>query len=200
MNLRAYNHKDGLHISTLNCISQSDDGLIWIGTGGGDIIQFDGTTFTDLSIQENSNFHINNIVFDNENVLFSSRYTGFYSYNLESKIAVKYDLRSFLYGESRAILKDDFATYFIGSTKIISKKGDEKPKEIFSTKKNITIHNHFESPIGIVLFTNQGDFILYNGELSKLNEWFNRSKISIQEYKFGFYDKGEITFSSSIWF
>ena len=190
---RTYDHKDGLHISTLNCITQSENGKIWIGTGGGDIVLFDGTTFKDHSIAENSNHHINNIIFKEDGFLFSSEYAGFYSYNNKTRTSTIFDLRSFLFGKAMMILKDKHFIYFIGSTKIISKNGDEKPKEIFSRSKEIKINTQFKSPIGIILFTNQGNFILNKGEISPLNDRVHQQKTLIDEYKFGHYSENKIT-------
>ncbi len=194
LSFRTYNHKDGLHISTLNCISQAKDGKIWIGTGGGDLIVYDGTSFTEFPIAENSNHHISNIIFNEDEFLFSSKYSGFYSYNFKKKEATVFDLRSFLFGEAILVLQDDYSTYFLGSAKFISQKGTNKPKEIFSSKESIKIFTHFKSPIGIVLFTNQGDFILKNGKLIHLKDWFIQKDTFIDEYNFGYCSGNEMIF------
>ncbi len=194
MSYKAYNHKDGLQISTLKSVTQSKDGLLWIGTGGGDIVQFDGTTFSNLEIQENSNFHINNITFNKNKILLSSTYTGFYSYDLKTQKAERFDLISYLFGESKLILKDKNVIYFLGSAKFLSKKSSEKPKVILENKEEIIIHQHFESPIGIVLFTNVGDFILKNGDIMKLNNWFPHSKDTIDEYNYGYTENNALVF------
>jgi len=192
LSYKTYNHKDGLNISTLNCVTQNKDGKIWVGTGGGDFILYDGTNFTEFPIAENSNFHINNVIFNENGFLFSTKYAGFHSYDANKKKSTLFDLRSFLFGEARLVLQDDYSTYFLGSLKFISKKGTNKPKEIFSSKHNIKIFTHFKAPIGIILFTNQGDFILKNGELMPLKKWFIQKNVPIDEYNFGYYSDNAI--------
>ncbi len=194
MSYKVFNHRDGLFISDLKFITQSDDGLFWIGTGGEDIVLFDGEKFSELEFQENSNFHINNIIFDGEKILISSRYTGFYSYNLTSKKITKFDLRSFLYGESNLILKDKNTIFFIGSKRLISQKTSGSPKVIFESEKEIIVHHHFTSPIGFVLFTNVGNFILKNGSIIKLQAWYNTPNNNIKEYNYGYFHDRTLTF------
>ncbi len=194
LSYKTYNHKDGLHIAGLNFITQSQDGLMWIGTGGADIVLFNGKDFNEFSISENSNHHINNIVFDKDGFLFSSKYAGFYHYNTTNKEVKEFDLRSFLYGEAKLVLKEEQSIYFIGSYKFISQKESSRAKEIYSSKDAIKIFSHFQTPIGIILFTNQGSFILKNGEIMKTEDWYIQKNTSFNEYRFGYSSKNEITF------
>ena len=63
----------------VNCVAQGDNGLIWVGTDGGDLVNYDGNEFNEIPFDDNRNHHFTHLEIVEDEIYFSSRYSGFFS-------------------------------------------------------------------------------------------------------------------------
>ena len=146
LTFRNFNHKDGLHMASVKSMAQSNDGLLWFGTDGGDLVSYNGESFKEIQFKKRNNHHYNNLFIDGDDILFSSQYLGFYKYSTKTNNLIKFDLRSFLFGEALQILRKNDFLYFIGTRQIISHKTTPKKILFFeSTKQKLAIYQTIET-------------------------------------------------------
>jgi ligand-binding sensor domain-containing protein len=71
-----FNHKDGLDVSNITSIAQTDDGSLWLGTFNSGIIKFNGKKFEEIHFKnKDNNHHITSINKSDKGVVyFSSRF------------------------------------------------------------------------------------------------------------------------------
>ena len=170
----------------VNCVSQGADGLMWIGTDGGELVNFDGVKFNEILFNDGRNHHFTHLEVIKDDIYFSSRFVGFFRYSLKSKSIHQFDLRNSLYGEALALYKHQDFTYFVGSNKIISQKTDSKPKTALTViDKRLKIYQTIRTQNSIVVLTNVGGVELKDGKASLLKDWFNAPSIITDEYTFG---------------
>lgn len=182
-------------MSGINCITQTPDGTIWLGANGGDLIKFDGKTFSEINLGVSNNHHFNNIVTNDNELLFASNYLGFYSYSPTNNKLTKFDLEDYLFGDALRIFQKNDYTYFIGTRQILAKKKTLEKIMFFEVaSKKIVVFQSFETDNSIFLLTNYGGYVLRNGEIRKLSEWLGNhlKEDSVKSIHFGSYANGTI--------
>jgi len=184
-------------MAQVNCISQEKNGLLWIGTGGGELVNYDGEIFTETPFDDNQNHHFTHLEIINDEIYFSSRYLGFFNYSIENKKLHKFDLRNSLFGEAIAIYKDAEFTYFVGSKKIISQKNNSGTKTALTiNKKRLEIYQTIHTHNSIIILTNIGGVELKNGKASLLSDWFLDDNQITTEFIFGSFSNDTLSLFS----
>jgi len=182
-------------MANINCIAESKDGTMWLGSNGGDLIEFDGFNFSEVNFGALNNHHFNNVITTDDEILFSSNYLGFYSYSRTDKKLTKFNLENHLYGDALRVFVKDGITYFIGSRQILAKKNELKKILFFGANSSqLSIYQSFETNNSIFLLTNYGSYVLSNGEIKKLSVWMGKDVLSdsLQNFHFGSFSDNEI--------
>lgn len=197
--LRTFNnlsYKDGLNLGTINCINQSDNGTLWIGTDGAELVSYDGVDFTEiLTDSSDNNHHINNINFDGNNVLIASRYKGYFRYlNTQNKYE-QININKINNGDALAAIKHKNHYYLIGKKGIIA-KDSSSTTQIFSVPEgdpDLEVTQTIESNQALFLLTNKGIFRLVNGRKSTIKSWTNTQIYNEKEFQFGYFEEDKLT-------
>lgn len=189
-------YKDGLNLGTINCIEQSADGYLWIGTDGAELVRYDGQEFKEIFTEKSdNNHHVTNISFDNNEILIASRYKGFLRYNTDSNTYQRINTHDKHVGESRAVFKQDNKYYLIGTRGILS-SDDDSTKELFKVHKGqpeIKITQIIPSPDAFFILSNYGIFKISAGKSESISEWTKSEIYNEKEFIFGHYDKDKLT-------
>lgn len=181
-------------MSRVNCVSQGENGLIWIGTDGGELTNYDGDQFNEILFYDNKNHHFTNLEIHNDDIYFASRYLGFFKYNTSKNQLVEFDLRNVLFGEAIAIYEQEEFVYFVGSKNIFVKKNNSEPtKLLINNNKRLSIHQSIKTNNSTIILTNLGGIELKDGKASLLKHWFNEDSIEINDYNFGHFRKDTLT-------
>ena len=154
---RNFNHKDGLFIATVNCVSSSQDGSVWLGTDGAGVIRYTGQKFIEIPIGDNKNHHVTGLHEWNGKLYFTSRYYGVYTYSngktakLVSEKTVKGEWNKVFATDSGVIAVTDHCIVLThnGSVNILKR-----------TSAKIQVSDMIDSPKGIFILTDQGNFYL----------------------------------------
>lgn len=183
-----FTHKNGLNYGTINCIDQSNDGLIWLGTDGGELVTFDGKTFREQTISQKDNTHHFADLREEKGIIyFASRYKGFYKYYPEEEQLKSFSVETVNTGECLSILPRGEITHLISQKKIITVLNDSIAKSSFMFAERI--QKIFEiirlDSIDIIL-TSNGNYVLSNNETLTLQDWIKDSQSSVDIYKFGY--------------
>lgn len=190
-----FNHRDGLNSATINCIIQSKDGYIWLGTDGSDLVRFDGNKFEEIDFKNgDDNHHFSSFSMDGENLLFSSRYKGFFSYSRKSNSLIKLDDEKTFIGESIKIYRKDSIYYFIGTNGINFRNGNVYGNLFnrLETKVGIKINHEIETDHSVFLFSNNGSFRINRGKLTPLSALINIKQQTLEKFNFGYIQNGKL--------
>lgn len=181
-------------MSSILSIGQSADGFLWIGTDGSDLINYDGDKFTEIPFPSSlSDHHFNNLCFAGDELLFASRYKGFYSYNRRSKKLTTLKYGTDTTGHTQYALKKNGFTYLIGDAQVISiKNGKER---VLASRKTIPykIDQVIDLPNGFLLLDATTPFVLENGTITPLDTWLKTPVHRFNEFQFGYSEQGRIT-------
>lgn len=183
-----FTHKNGLNYGTINCIEQSSDGLIWLGTDGGELVTFDGKTFRELQLSEKNNtHHFSDLEEQQGKIYFSSLYKGFFRYDLDKKELSSYGVSNEGTGECIAIFPGKKITHLVSQ------------KMVFRIEKDSTLIDTyiFSNPVKEVyqkirceqldiLLTSAGNFVFTENEIISLQDWVKDSQSSVDIYNFGY--------------
>lgn len=183
-----FNHKSGLNYGTINCIEQSNDGLIWLGTDGGELISFDGKTFreSNLSTKDNTH-HFSSLRNFNGNIYFSSLYKGFYKYDTENHELRSYGVSTQGSGECISILPGKKITHLVSKKMVFRMKHDTALVDVFTFPKPIEkINQTIHCKQLDLLLTPQGNYVFTQDGVLSLQEWIKDSQSSVDIYKFGY--------------
>jgi PAS domain S-box-containing protein len=190
-----FNHKDGLNIASVNCIAQTKDGYIWLGTDGAELVRFDGHSFEEMHFKKGEDqHHYSNFSMDGENILFSSLYKGFFSFSRKNNSVVKLDEEKVNFGESIGVYRKDSIYYFIG-TRGINYRKENVYGNLFTkidTQEDIQIHHSIETNHSVILFTNQGAFKLSNGKITTLSSLLSISSKTLSSFNFGYIENKQL--------
>ncbi len=190
-----FNHKEGLNSASINCITQTNDGYIWLGTDGGELVRFDGTTFHEIHFKNgDNNHHFSHFSIDGDNLLFSSLYKGFYSFSRKSNSIVKLNEEKNHIGESIGIFRKDSTYYFVGSHGIVFRNRKVYGSLLTKLDKqpNIKIIHSIETEHSIFLFTNNGSFKLSEGKLTPLTALIDIKPEVLSTFNHGYIEKNKL--------
>ena len=192
-----YNHRSGLNMATINNINQSEDGYIWVGTDGAELVRYDGHTFEELKLPAiDDNHHIPNISFYKKEVLFASRYKGFYSYSTNKDSIQRIASAALKIGESLALFRRGDYYYLFGSRAIVRVKGKEVVYllQLKSDEPSLQYSQFIETEQALFVLSNHGSYRIHEGKLSHIHQWLNMSKSAFGDMQFGYYDGEKIAF------
>lgn len=195
LSFQNFNHKDGLNFSSINCLAQSNDGYIWLGTDGAELVRFDGSSFEEIRFKSgDNNHHYSNITFDGDNILFSSLYKGFFSYSRKHNTITKLNQEKFYSGNSIGLFKKDSIYYFIGSRGINFRKNNTYGNllTILSGENDIEILHSIKAEHSIFLFTNKESYKLSKGKITPLSSLLKVDKKNVSNFKYGFIEEGKL--------
>ena len=189
-----FNHRSGLNYGSINCISQSSDGYLWLGTDGGELVRFDGENFHELDFKENSNHTFNNIYCHGDTVLFASFYKGFFQYSKKQDILTPLVDKNDELGRSLAIFCSDSITYMIGSKGILTKIDDDYSVKIRFKKNDdlLKIHQIIKADGLFIVTTSNGNYVFENGKVLQINSWLKDNQNDFNDLQFGYYSNKEL--------
>ena len=79
-------------MASILCATQTEDGYLWIGSDGGELIRFDGEEFKEIRFEHNDNYHHYRSLFSvSDGILFASEYKGFHKYDYKRKKFLRLD-------------------------------------------------------------------------------------------------------------
>lgn len=184
-------------LSEINCLYQSEDGLIWIGTDGAGLLNYNGYVFNEvLSHDDNNDHHITSIIEENQTIYFTSRYRGLYKYEDESITEIV----------PSSIASGEFVHVFgtsknlmVVTTKGIYKVKGNKIESLFSIvdpTHSLHINNTIPLNGGTILLTNKDNFYISTklNRVSLLNHWLHVPSESVSFIDFGFIKGSSIYF------
>lgn len=179
-----YNHTDGLILSSILSVNESNDGYLWFGTDGAGLMRFDGKKMDYLEeVQGRTNRHVNSIDFDNQgNVLFSTQYRGIFKleYDLINRID-SIEVR----GQNQKIhyFHDDFIVVQDGGIFIYENQNELlKEQKIYPYNKSMEFYGSDIIDNGVFLFTSKGNFIIYDKQIIRLNEWLGTEEETTRDF------------------
>lgn len=178
-------------MAAIMSVNQSDDGYLWIGTDGAELVRFDGENFKEIRIPNtDNNHHISEISFSESDVLFSSLYKGFFRYSPSSDTLEKLNDKSVKFGDALAVFKEKSRYYFIGSRAIFQKEGEKYTThlELTSKQKPLEITQLIQTEGALFILSNYGNFRLSEGKFTPIQKWLNIAKNRLDGVKFGYYD------------
>lgn len=195
LSFQNFNHKEGLNFASINCLTQSSDGYLYLGTDGAELVRYDGNTFEEIRFKNGeNNHHYTSFSFDGNNLLFSSSYQGFYSYSIKNNSVTKLNKEKIFFGQAIGVFRKDSIYYFIGTRGINFRKNNVYGNLLNSltSEKDIVIHHSIETEHSIFLFTNIGSYRLSGGTITPLKELINLSEESILNFNFGYIESNKL--------
>ncbi|MEW6469896.1 MAG: two-component regulator propeller domain-containing protein [Bacteroidota bacterium] len=168
-NFRGYSLEDGLSQSEINCIYESSNGFLWLGTAGGGVCRFDGNSF--VTYEEDDGLCgqiVTAIAEDKEgNMWFGTTWGGICKFNGKtfSKFSVNEGLPD---NHIRALAFDDNNNLFIGTglglsvysgDKFTNFEKDQKtfvPIRVNCLKKDKSGHMWIGTEDGLYVYHNKG--------------------------------------------
>ncbi len=201
---------DDLTVSTINCITQTSDGYLWIGTRLG-LVRYNGSSFLDINkifrlpILERD---VNTIVEDKNGIIWIGTGRGLISYKDNRVRLTEYE-KFFDKIEVRSIKIDTYGTMWVATQKGLFKISNGNVTKIPEIKETLIFtllidsKNRIwiaESGYGIVLIDN-GNFIRFNKkngltdetilsifEDNKGNIWCGSTTGEITKYRNGYFE------------
>src|SRR5690606_14799695 len=190
-----FNHKDGLNMASINCLVQSDDGYIWLGTDGAELVRFDGTTFEEIQFKNgDNNHHYSSLFIDGDNILFASLYKGFYSYSRKTNKLTELNVEKMNSGNPINVFVKDSMYYFVRTRAINTRKGYTYGNilALSSKQEDLRIFHSIETAHSIFIFTNHGAFQLTDGTMIPLEKLLDISSEQVAPFKFGFVKNNQL--------
>ncbi|HLV41357.1 MAG TPA: PAS domain S-box protein [Brumimicrobium sp.] len=166
-----YGHEEGLNLSALLTIQESQDGYLWFGTDGGGLVRFDGKSFNYLENEQGrNNRHVNHILFKNNRLLFTTLYRGVFEF--KDGVIKKLDYVSQVgrnhaiidYENNNIILQDGGLRLYKDSILI-----DEKITYPYNT--HTYFYGSFSFSNNLLIFSSKGNTIVHDNRIHNLNEW-----------------------------
>ncbi len=186
-------------MASINCLAQSNDGYIWLGTDGAELVRFDGTTFEEIQFSNgDNNHHYSSLFIDGDNILFASLYKGFYSYSRKDNSLTELNLEKMKSGHAINVFVKDSIYYFVRTRAINTRKGNVYGNilSIPTEKEDLQIYHTIEAEHSIYIFTNHGHFQLANGTIKPLDKLLDISTEQAAKFKFGYLRNNQLTLYS----
>ncbi len=195
LTFKNFSHKEGLSMGAINCMNQSDDGYLWLGTDGAELIRFNGKSFEEIQFKDqDNNHHIRSISFEGKDVLFSSQFKGYFRYSQQSGKITPLISKTHPIGDRLELVKHNETYYFIGTRGIVCKKnGKEKFIKSFKGSIPLVIYQKINTDHKVILTTNQGNFCLENQKVTLLSDWLNLPSEVVNRFRFGYQNQGKFT-------
>ena len=182
-------------MASINCLVQSDDGYIWLGTDGAELVRFDGTTFEEIQFKNgDNNHHYSSLFIDGDNILFASLYKGFYSYSRKDNKLTELNIEKMNSGNPINLFVKDSTYYFVRTRAINTRKGNTYGNilALSSKQDDLRIFHSIETAHSIFIFTNHGAFQLTDGAMIPLEKLLDISSEQVAPFKFGFVKNNQL--------
>ncbi len=184
-------------MAVITSVNQSPDGYIWVGTDGAELVRYDGRSFEEIKLPNNdNNHHIPHISCAKGEVLFASRYKGFYRYLYERDSLEILPVSHLSFGEAQALFRKESYYYLVGTRGIFSTNGKQSQTllKLQSDQDNFEFTQFIETENAVFILSNHGDFRLANGKMEPIHSWLNIEKNAFQNMHFGYYDGEKLAF------
>ncbi len=155
-----FNHRDGLTLSAILSIEESDDGYLWFGTDGAGLMKFDGQNFDYLEeVQGRTNRHVNHIDVVGDKVLYTTLYRK--NYKLQYNQLEKLDYFP-QYGSNRALINfaDKEVLIQDGGIFIFEDSLLLTERKTFPFNEATDYYGAFEKDRRLFIFTSKGNYVL----------------------------------------
>lgn len=169
--------------------------MLWIGTDGAGMIQFDGVKFTEVDAKfENRTFHVSDIYFEDQTTYFCTLYEGVYSYkngktNFIFKSNGEAEFKYINKIGDRIVVATNYSIY------LLSEKGELIQKFILPQIQKTFVSNVVKIPNGVVIFSNVGTYIAQKNGIQSLQNW-SKNKLP-ENYQLGSYGSNCLTLYSN---
>lgn len=190
-----FNHKNGLNSSSIQCLAQTKDGYLWLGTDGAELVRFDGNSFEEIRFKYGeNNHHYTSFAIDGDNILFSSLYKGFFSYSRKTNKIFKLNEEQLYFGESIRLFRKDSIYYFIGTRGINFRKGNVYGNLFtpLDSEEDIHVHHSIETNHAVFIFTNLGAFKLSKGKITPLSSLIKKNKELLSKFNYGYIENNKL--------
>lgn len=188
---KLYNRADGLSTQTIRCAAQDKSGYLYIGTDGAGLVRYDGYRFNALIDKElNVPMHVSQIAFVNNEVYFSTLFSGVCAYynNTYHQIYHPSDSSGETVGIS--VLKNRLGVFCTSKIAVISLTGKELFKKRFNPENPLRYYQILNFPFGTIAFTSSGNYVITEKGILKLSDFV--SSRHIDRVKSGTYSKGRL--------
>lgn len=194
---RNFNHRDGLYMATINCLEQTADGYIWIGTDGGDLVRYNGDQFEEIREKNgDNNHHFMQINAYGDSLMIASQYKGFIAFLRKEKKFVKVGSNEGL-SEALGCIRSDSSYYFIGKGGIKQSDLDGNSKTLFTRKKyDLELYQTIRLNKAVVISTNHGVFVAEGSRFQKLNDWLGTNLNDPDSFHFGYFTDSKLVLFS----
>jgi len=169
--LKNYGHEEGLNLSSLLTVAESEDGYLWFGTDGGGLLKFDGKSFNYLEKEQGrNNRHVNHIFFKDDKLLFTTLYRGVFEF--EKGFINKLDYIDQV-GRNHAIVNLE------NSNVVLQDGGIKIYKDSLLVEERITYPYNVDTKYfgsflfsnNLLFFSSKGNFIVQDNKIINLNDW-----------------------------
>jgi ligand-binding sensor domain-containing protein len=143
-NFKHYGLEEGLAQSQVYAIDQDDKGFLWIGTQGGGVNIFDGTTFKNIKRKEGlTNLYINKIKFQEKKGIWIGSDNGLFLFSREKilkQVFLKgYELTDIFISKNSCYIGTDKGAFMISSDNQITQLSSADVQCLFHKKDNLYI-------------------------------------------------------------
>ena len=185
---RHYGQEDGLNLSSFLTVNESKEGYLWFGSDGAGLIRFDGKEFDYLEkIQGRDNKHVSHISFRDNEILFTTLFSGVYLLKDDSISSYNYGS----VGKNQAIFDLDGENVILqdGGIRVYKDSLLLDERVTYPYKTSTHLYGDFEFYNNLFVFTSKGNYHVEDNRIENLNEWlatdYNITKDLISAYKIG---------------
>lgn len=181
-------------MASINCLEQTEDGYLWIGTDGGDLIRYDGDLFVEMR-EENgdNNHHFRHITSYGDSLLIASQYKGFFAFLPQEKRYVKLHDKNVDVQEALACVRSGTYYYFIGRSGIVCSDLKGKQKKLLTIENNdLRVNQIISLENEVIILTNAGAYVASGTALRKLDKWLGLDLNEPDGFHFGYYNQGKL--------
>ena len=185
-----FSYSEGLNYSKISCLTEDDYGNIWLGTGAGKLVKFNGNEFAEIdSGNKNSNFQFTSIISDKNEIIFSAKEKGVFSYNSKSKSLTKIKLNIKSHGDFLSVQKLKNQLYILTAKGIFEKSSGEVRliKHLTTGMEDFELSQAFRFKDAIYFVTNHGTYKIQKNKVFKISS----------NACFAFIDSGTVYFYDS---
>lgn len=187
-----YGHEQGLEMSSIQSIIQTEDGMLWIGTDGAEIYQFDGTRFSAFQNESDYLFHhISHFTENKGNIYFGSKYLGFFDLNTNSEKLSKLNAQG-LKGEPNFVTINDEFSLFISNCSIYLENINGNSKKIEFSHCNLKVSQLIQMDSAAIILSDQGSYYTDGHAIIPINKWI-RQDLKFKDYQFGYFSESKLT-------
>ncbi|MBI1837700.1 MAG: PAS domain S-box protein [Flavobacteriia bacterium] len=171
----------------ITCANQSNDGMMWFGTDGDGLLQYDGRKVTEVKLPKTDNYHHITEIFKDKknNLFFVSKYKGIYKItnkgfqHLFKNKKFKSDSYNFVIHHS--------TIYNVQELFVSIKKKDEVIALKYINEPKIKIEQIIELNHGFIILSKTNHYYVnFNNQIMLLQDYIKCNKSEISNIKAGY--------------